>query len=1576
MVATLALLAILTVAYVSIGGGDRRAAQATTFGAEVDRQAEHVADYLVGIVGDDAVSVYFQGFDANGDPVFMTEAVDVPRTDPNRTYDGLSAFPTTTPEVQSSYFGLAFNPTGSLPPLRPDEDDATDLARDILSGLRPFGPSDPFLAASEPTFIREAGGSFSSGPAYEDRVDWAKISNISPNGLYVNLFQIRGNFDASPGLEEGEMNDPIAMILLERGGSPTTDLVYGGIADPGIPAHFDSQQIELFRPVGSGGFDPDESNNFLYHFADADGDGFFDSRWQELVDITAESGPRSVVTQEGQLRWFVAARIVDLSGRVNVNTARALQQFDLPPGLSDYIGRPDNGNRFGSSPAETSLLRLLTMEPQWAMHRELYGAIPSPPLGAQDYSDYDSYPDDGLPVGESGYDALRLVASGQVPPPGDLSGFPDLLLALQTAGDRREEFESQRFSGPLARASSGSGVTRQFGFGLEDLRDLLAYEGLNDPSSLSSLERAVGGRYGVEETFSPLRENRTLQWERAAPQSPTDLGPLALRHLSARKNLTTLSGGILRTPTKVDFGGPAPTGLDMYRFLAQPLENAVADDPFDADASIVQDGYQLLSQAAPEPLPIGSGTTQQQEDDSRRLRDAHALFRTYARALMPAADEPDAWNVPNWESTFYGWQPAGSPALPFDRLFALRSAAHLTANMIDAYDGDDIPSAFTVLVAGDRAPEVSAEPDVFPWWNELAGLSTGTGLANASGRLDLGEARLPDFGDVGGTAIAMNVYGLEAHPFITQVSLYNVFTDSTAGADESPPPDPDPGTPGLGTGVDPNPITIDFATNSGNVDFVGQVFAVQLSNPYPSLIEVREGQYFVRFGNLGGFDGAPSLDGLAIPAGTEIPGRSTITLYALTADFAQRADDATPGFAEIGSTPEAVESVIEDWIATQFEVATRDPSGSLSTSAVQPVSFGPIPGAIDDILASTPGDVDFNRSVTLWTRLNRANGGSSEVVDVMLDRMFDPGDPGDPPTLDRRPPANEIEIGVTAAGPDDGSVAAALDNTGFSIVTWGTFARPNTVAQAPLGALPAYVLEAPFADPLGSLNRADDDRTNLDSGFGLDRGQFLGGGKLEFAEEFLVSVFDRTGVPTRGTTGVRAQYQTDIGLPAVDTQHSLREPIDGPDHLADIEFADLYVNPFRNDNQGRLTSNDEVLRPGDFLGVPAVGPVQMPIYFDDESGSPPVIDPEELSWLTTGELLTLALGYRNAPELSTLDSFPSLPVDTAALLDRGHLRVSRNDPTSAPLFAPFVDVDGDDMFDSTQDERRGLGVPHAMALLSSVTTKGVPVDELTPISGLVNINTATEPVMTVLPGLTPTTDSDTIDPDAAWMSNGPTDYHDHRADVGAGVRSYRDKSEARPRSPVPEFAAVPFFDSTTAWGDMDPRDTTGRFEATTLDAIREHPGVLSTGELLAVTDPSVGLVGGVAQPVLMSRLAVDATSLDVDGVDPTRYLQGSGSVSEVPGSGSPTFNYDGVADDYDEQFALYNGVANSVTTRSDVYAIWFVLHGYARDDVEGLRPQDPMTPSVARRYLIVVDRSNVRRAGDRARVLLFDEVPL
>ncbi len=85
---------------------------------------------------------------------------------------------------------------------------------------------------------------------------------------------------------------------------------------------------------------------------------------------------------------------------------------------------------------------------------------------------------------------------------------------------------------------------------------------------------------------------------------------------------------------------------------------------------------------------------------------------------------------------------------------------------------------------------------------------------------------------------------------------------------------------------------------------------------------------------------------------------------------------------------------------------------------------------------------------------------------------------------------------------------------------------------------------------------------------------------------------------------------------------------------------------------------------------------------------------------------------------------------------------------------------------------------------------------------------------------------------------------------------------------------------------------------------------------------------------------------------------------------------DNLPDDYEERLAIVNAVLNTASVRSDIFAVWFLLHGYQESDVVGLAPEDPLLPTIRRRFVMVVDRSNVRKKGDKAEILLFREVPL
>lgn len=124
------------------------------------------------------------------------------------------------------------------------------------------------------------------------------------------------------------------------------------------------------------------------------------------------------------------------------------------------------------------------------------------------------------------------------------------------------------------------------------------------------------------------------------------------------------------------------------------------------------------------------------------------------------------------------------------------------------------------------------------------------------------------------------------------------------------------------------------------------------------------------------------------------------------------------------------------------------------------------------------------------------------------------------------------------------------------------------------------------------------------------------------------------------------------------------------------------------------------------------------------------------------------------------------------------------------------------------------------------------------------------------------------------------------------------------------------------------------------------------------------LLGDNPPPLDSLRAVFPGSQVDVDPVAPNVQL--NGLLPLMP---------DQVPDDYSEQLTQLNAVLNSMSVGSDYYAVWYLVHGYKEGDTLGLSEQDPLTPSFKARYLMIVDRSNVTKKGDRPKVLAFVQVP-
>ncbi|MCC6678820.1 MAG: hypothetical protein IT436_16945 [Phycisphaerales bacterium] len=1513
VVGTLALMALITVVYVSVGSADRRTSAALAKLDKAEDVPDQVAAYISSIIADDVLDSFADSGKTR------REAWDYPATD----WSASSTQPKTdTDTSRNPALGRYFTPIGGH-------------------------GDDPWLASTEPTWLGWGLDtpdltSITPNELYLYQRDWAQISNISPDGRFINLLNLRNNFAAESGFGNDAKNKPRLSEDLHLVGLPPnpedpprygeppptrTDFGLSLSSNKQYPAVWGQRQVGMFRQVFKGGLGPRPDSEFYPDnlFADADGDGFYDSRWSDLTDARDRDGDskpdaRPAIATEGRFRYVYGVRIVDLSGLVNVNTA------------TDFRARPVEKAPVGLYPSDVDLRRLLTLrdfydlyspggpssaEPQTVGFNLLKQPLEDVPANYTFYTR-----DPAMLAGGPGYDALRLsIFAGLVPP---ATTTLDKFASAYKIGDKDWKFDSTTsgaewrsayYTGRGGRADgiAAGQVTGQAGysvagvFNTTDLLDLLTYRGVNNPALLSRLEQAVGGRDlatpgGANRRNSPLRDNRGLDLEREVidPTDVNDDRQAMLRSaVDPRQRLTTISGA-----------------RPIYSTLISSADQLAATEVRSDLVSLVKN------------------------------KQVTQLTQTIANALMPDGIDPDAWGDPagtefrQRQTQFYG---AKGPEL------ALRISAHMAVNLLDSYDktdpavGGDATSAYTLLLDRNQKSRLS-DTTLYPWWNDDKKIDlskTGLGSTDILGGLSVRPVGIP---------AAVNIFGVEAQPFLTEIASFTVYTDSPNHTNEPEPPigtDPDTGDPIYG------PITIDGAVADANEDFLFRAVAFQIHNPFSESITLTPASMlgasadlsnsapfnYIQFGGKtyllaklnDGAAGGAALEELRIDAG------ETIICYALS----QSRTDINSRFRSQLSTPPPVPpDYVQEWIDGQLlgpgiTRAVRIPWIS-ATGAVQ-TSFNNLAAAGD---AATGPITDATISIRRALRSTIDQGQPNNPAnDLLVDRITLP----DIRSIDRTRASGEQEVQGTLSGPAD-----TEDNTGFTITLFGSVQRPTSGNK--LGGFPSWCLQPRGKTDWNALevNGAPN---------GISKGDFSA---------------DPTGTEGGTTFAIWVDKSKASAVcpsactePAQKTEHPVPPNADG------VDYATLMPEITVNNNEFKSGSTNPVstLRAADVMLTWGVGPWQDPSQ------------PAATQWTTLGEAMALALNYIDTAAPPAAGTFESR---LAGALDRGCLKLD--------AYVPFFDRDGDGLFTpdpittpAPREERRGLGIPIAMNLLDAL--RGMPetavsdefggLTRLTP--GLININTAPLAVLRLLPLLAPTSDA------AAWWWASAIDGETplaQDADIAATVMAYRDKIPVltRPDSGG-AFEVVDFRDrGSGGYADPeieDPTKLNGRSGrpvgatspigvGTGIDVIREDPGFRSLGEVLAAR-----FVNPTDQTTFRDRnnidhLAYDSVRNTVKGVTSTLHKDPVDGVLKATR----------VDDPYAEKLAVASGLLNTISVRSDVYAVWFVVRGYQQSDVEGLKQDDPMRPSIERRYVMVVDRSNVMRRGDKPRVLLFKEVPL
>lgn len=1651
VVGTLALLTVISVVYVTIGRGDRQAAGAMVRYNQQQDLPRIAADYFAQVIGDDVLSVY-QPRPGALNP-WVREVTDYPSI----SYD-----------------------------VRSDVTDPSDDRYYWPTGMRTG--RDPYLASNEPVWLNFQGNAPNPNfsPAQYAQ-DWANITNIAPDGRFVNLHNLRNNFDASP------LDLSTNLFLMTAAGGPTFTTDFGAPVDLEVPAHWSARQVNMFHPLNNGRPAPVGTYAYLpYSFADADGDGFIDSRWFELVDARLPSDRwADILPRDERYRYFFAVRIIDLSGMINVNTATEFVNRDAATGAvlsnTEFARAP-----VGLTPGDVDLRTRLSMfnessiywynsEP--AIYNYLYLPPNDPndtaqPRIAENYLNYDPF--NAFQVGIRAYEAIyQAISRASTPAPGvyypNASGGNFTFL---TPRERRDTYvlSSSRAYG----ASFQSGTMQTAGpFDESDLQELLTFFATNNPDMQSRLEAVTGGRYsslppGQNDTsttrYDPLRSNRPATLERGSKVreggtqvSVADLEAQTQAMVDVRHHLTTYSG-------------------------ARPLRAT--------NVQVVITGNQMI-------VP-GLSTSELKVNAPGALAagNARMIFSAYADSLM--ADSRGAWPSSGGEAArrrtqFYGHR---GPE------FSLYVSAFLTVNMLDSFDADSRSRVATVLLDNaargllkqdyqNPASAPGGDPDdeaqqrvpkrysqrTHPWafWVENEGEKQ---LDLNNGRTSTARLADTNAGDFPPIVPAMNVYGVEAQPFIAEVATLTVYNDSppssrlpTSRGDNDEASDPD----------DPGPnevVTINGTIDPSNSDFICRIIAFQLVNPFdtaitlggytgaatrfavtapgfPALDRAPE-YYYIEFGgrlymvaelveqtyqrpgegdaeylNAGSPVVNPARAGpnnndlppaeyvdaspnqpypfVTLRPITLAPGQSVVC-YAIShgpRDVLLRMRDADrflqqpeniPPFTDpsdlnafiVVPNPANVKDRIHQWINAQFGsnvqrvawVPRFDPDTGLAQfgfdrllgdgrgqeSAVnlwRAVRSAPsqLPGGTPDLGAGEEGDLEENFAfpATYWDYSTSATAADRRVDlhfrnnrenDQLVDRLH-----LGLANLNRKLPDGQNSISGAFAGRErDDPDPPRNYNSGITYGTFASLRRPNNpTGSLPRGAIPAYCIERrPTILTPTPWSRLENNSQTPDLS-DVRTGSY---GALTL-RGFRGRVADPTN-PNRVVYVPQNVIDTIVKKPEDKTGHSIGN------NIAGVPFSQLYRQFYLN-NQTFSDQNRSTLRVADMLLPLVIGPFETPLTYDRgiiyQSG--PLNDPNRAAdlnyrWTTLSEALAISFEYQQ----STVDvSMDAPPWDWIANLYQQRLPGGRRAHDNGSLilddFVTFYDVNTNGVFDPVAgDVRTGQGVPAALNILDAFSAHPAELADLRrAVPGLVNVNTAPVGVLRALPMLSPVADVDPSGRPWWWWSGGPLD---EKSDIAATIFAYRDKltADLRPQSIVPGVnSGVVVFSDYPARPD-DPAQQDIRSLITGIDGIREAPGFTGVGELLTardVTQPS-----GYANPSNIDFLGHPTPSGG-------RVNSSRAGVSSILYSDNTLA--DQIEGDFDQKLHVVNGVLNSVSARSDYFACWFLIHGYQRSDCTNLGPNEPMVPSIQRRFLMVVDRSNVTRLGEKPRIVLFKEMP-
>ena len=1555
-VAVLAVLAALAVSYVTVVRVDRRSTDAYQRQENLQQQVGVVTAYLQSLL---AADLFGNRIVNSATP--RTNPFDISQPNwPKAFEDGEYA------DVPWTYAGQAgvTQPASALTwdlsvptPGNPTPSPTSNAILDVDLNERAYA-DDAWLSPVEP--IDTTNGPFGDFTEWDT---WPQITNLNSayrwrdsssfqgwardRGRFVDLAQFL--LQEPPNYTSGARPGyPGASLTLNRSQSGVwTDPFTGRPNGPELGVNqqiFDLQMSDLqevgYWPsaappapdIGQGEFLPVDER----FWADTDGDGRPDSRWQELDLLGNAFG----------LRWVVAARIIDNSALANVNSHLA---YGYPPGADSSIS-PDELWGDGRTPADVDLFRLIAsqsfsaqsidastgslaptahpdirlsnqlnynqspqvdsaLERSWQLHVNRGVRAPSILEQLQTLNNNGT-----LALGEEN-DFLNEWPGGTLYGDSDSNPDPSLIQALDIKRFERahvwQAFGSNPFN-PLA--SSG------LAYPLRDEIDLRAYNGYNLRSFVSRLEQRLDGGFTNNAGFLPgtaptytdfvngpgLGPMRAKEWDLLADSVRTygnqyALMPAAGQYTNQNKLerlrkdirhlLTTISGEGSIGPVPVLNTAPEyERSFTTQRMALSRFVNPTGTpNTVDRIRTAVEDSFAgfvwaLAPLATNRPLMSPLDTV-----DSI----AYAQLAQDADLHYGGGQTGPATAV----APLYGLSPNIVAAAPggqddIGAAYAILRAASLAANLSDAIDLEGAPGSAT-----------TEQPTVIRLFNQLnmdyfLGQNPSVLTAiNDSNAVPLG-VRFPQ-GDIWGDPI--------------NTPIGEVFT----GPESASLPEELIGAPNHGVtlvGLDRQPFLVHalsasfYANPEANLNVVGtsqevdpnlpdhqlgSFFAVEIGNPWEEDLDLAG--YTVRIENGTddfNFDFSAAIDGGGIlPAGRRIV-------------FYHFREPINPIGAAQAHWDEARDALLDEFVG----------NGNDAPAEIREYLDDPIGSAIvadeADMFGAFAGE-----SLPVLLIRDLAGGGAS-TVQVLVDRLSPPSTDPFPGSLSQVVQFDEFIAG-NPGGP------TTVNSTAVRVATQASLRRP--VANSASG-YPAYVVERPS---------------------------------------------ENLHVTQTGSAVGHAWLVGQNGQPALPISEIYDEII----ALEEIEL--LAGEPA---DKGSLTlPNFELFVPnGPLFATSELGLLNAftHMYVHMTSGPPDISTAWDLSgdfglgkWVTVSEQLGWDAHYFYNPNVASTPN-PYLGVlDPSRFILNGEQSVV----SGVPDLAALTGNNGNAIPDQ-------LAVPLALRVFDAFDALPTP-DGVA--RGRVNVNTAPRRVLELLPLVDPWDQfSFSVPSISGWTPN--SGVFDGRHDW---IERYRRRDQQ-----------VPSNSNNVSDDTIPQRDMPQRY--TQIPGLRSPGanapwslGFQSRGELSVLgawtpwgPDPVGTLDAGFPGSHAFLELGANGTSNDAIPLDlrpiitgfeaqddPEERLALYRAVSNIVSTRSDIFTAWFIIRAYDPKDIEAITIPASMTQADEIAALMNPGNPHGLANVSEDNPG--LLPTFERRVLVIFDRSNVRRPNDRPRVLMQVELP-